>query len=62
MPLSAKLSNSGQVLAIVALESDRISVLKSKSGGGGLTETLNGFMGFVDRRFGFAEKMGKVVF
>lgn len=62
MPSSAKFSNSGQVLAIVAWESDRISVRKSKSCGGGLIETLNGFMGLVDRRFGFAEKMGKVAF
>lgn len=39
VPLSARSSNSGKVLAIAARESDAISLRKSKSGGGVCTET-----------------------
>lgn len=62
VPLSAKLSNSGQVLATVAREPDRISVLKSNSGGGGFIETFKGLRRLVVGCFGFAEKLGIVVF
>lgn len=43
----------------MVLESSRISVLKSKSGGGGLIETLEGFRGFLERQNGLVVKMGK---
>ncbi|PKI38339.1 hypothetical protein CRG98_041250, partial [Punica granatum] len=39
-PLSAKSSSSGWVWKILALESAWISLLKSKSGGGGLIDAL----------------------
>lgn len=60
VPFSAKSSNSGWVLAIVAFEWSEISDLKLKSGGGGLMETLKGFRGLGVRKTGLVWKIGKV--
>lgn len=46
----------------MATESSKISVLKSKSGGGGLIETLEGLRGVVARRNGLVVKIEKVDF
>ena len=44
----------------MATESSEISVLKSKSGGGGLIETLEGLRDFVARRNGLVVTIEKV--
>ena len=41
-------------------EPPRISVLKSKSDGGGLIENLDGLRGFVLKKNGLVVKIGKV--
>lgn len=58
VPLSARSSSSGKVLAIAARESDASSLRKSNSGGGVWTEALMGLMkGFESR--GLEGKKGK---
>lgn len=44
----------------MALESTEISDLKSKSGGGGLMETLEGLRGLGVRKTGLVRKIGKL--
>ena len=46
----------------MALDSCKISDLKSKSGGGGLIETFKGLVGFVVRICGLLEKIGNGIF
>lgn len=46
----------------MALDSCKISDLKSKSGGGGLIETFKGLVGFVVRICGLLDKIGNGIF
>lgn len=59
VPLSARSSSSGKVLAIAARESDASSLRKSKSGGGAWTEALMGLKKGFEAR-GSEVKKGKV--
>lgn len=62
LPVSAKSCSCGWDSEIKALDSCNISDLKSKSGGGGLIETLKGLVGLIVGIFGCLEKLGNVDF